>query len=80
MARNGLLERLPAVSTACSSTTAANPTGVCAWDATSANPSVASPAPTVNLTNTATWNQYRYKVYESIIPLRNVVWTKDRLL
>lgn len=79
VARNGLLERPPAVSTACSSTTAANPTGVCAWDATSANPSVASPAPTVNLTNTPSWGQYRYRVYESIIPLRNVVWTKDRL-
>lgn len=79
VARNGLLENLPAVSAACSSTTAANPTGVCAWDATSANPTIASPAPTINLTNTPQWNQYRYRVYESIIPLRNIVWTRERL-
>lgn len=79
VARNGLLEKLPAVSTACSSTTAANPTGVCAWDATSANPIVASPAPVIDLSNTASWNQYRYKVYETIIPMRNMVWTRERL-
>lgn len=79
VARNGLLENLPAVSTACSSISTANPTGVCAWDATSANPSVASPAPTINLTNTPLWNQYRYRVYESVIPLRNVIWTRDNL-
>lgn len=79
VARNGLLEKLPAVSTACSSTTAANPTGVCAWDATSANPTVASPAPVIDLSNTANWNQYRYKVYETIIPMRNMVWTRERL-
>lgn len=79
VARNGLLEKLPAVSNACSSTTVANPTGVCAWDATSANPIVASPAPVIDLSNTASWNQYRYKVYETIIPMRNVVWTRERL-
>lgn len=79
VARNGLLEKLPAVSTACSSTTAANPTGVCAWDATSAAPVNASPAPVIDLSNTQNWDQYRYKVYETIIPLRNLVWTKERL-
>ena len=79
VARNGLLENLPAVSAACSSITIANPVGVCAWDATSANPVVASPAPLIDLSNTANWNQYRYKVYETIIPLRNIVWTRERL-
>lgn len=79
VARNGLLENLPAVSAACSSITNANPTGVCAWDATSANPAIASPAPLIDLSNTANWNQYRYKVYETIIPLRNIVWTRERL-
>jgi type IV pilus assembly protein PilW len=79
VARNGLLEKLPAVSAACSSNAVANPTGVCAWDATSANPVIASPAPVIDLTNTASWNQYRYKVYETIIPIRNMIWTKDRL-
>ena len=79
VARNNLLEKLPAVSTACSSTTAANPTGVCAWDATSANPINALPAPAIDLTNTPNWNQYRYKVYETIIPIRNMVWSRGRL-
>ena len=79
VARNGLLENLPAVSAACSSITNANPVGVCAWDATSANPAVASPAPAIDLSNTVNWNQYRYKVYETIIPLRNIVWTRERL-
>ncbi|MGZ8252500.1 MAG: PilW family protein [Methylophilaceae bacterium] len=78
VARNGLLER-DVVSTACSSTTVATPTGVCAWDATSANPTVASPAPVVDLSNTPSWSNYRYRVYESLITLRNIVWTKDRL-
>ena len=79
VARNNLLEKLPAVSTACSSITAANPTGVCAWDATSANPINALPAPAIDLTNTPNWSQYRYRVYETIIPIRNMVWSRGRL-
>lgn len=79
VARNDLLEKLPAVSFACSSVTAANPTGVCAWDATSAAPLNPSPAPAIDLSNTASWDQYRYKVYETIIPLRNMIWTNARL-
>ncbi|MFW5431825.1 MAG: PilW family protein [Methylophilaceae bacterium] len=74
VARNGLQEKTN-VSTACSSTTAANPTGVCAWDATSASPIIASPAPTINLTGTANWQRYRYRVYQTIIPLRNLTWS-----
>lgn len=31
-------------------------------------------APTVNLTGDANWRCYRYKVYHTIIPLRNVLW------
>ncbi len=69
VARNSLLER-DVVTTA----------AVNAWDAASANPIVASPAPTINLTNTPNWNRYRYKVYESVIPLRNLVWTKDNMV
>ena len=79
VARNDLLEKLPAVSTACSSITAANPTGVCAWDATSAAPINASAAPAIDLTNTPNWGQYRYRVYETIIPIRNIVWSWGRL-
>lgn len=79
VSRNDSIEK-QVVSTACSSTTAANPTGVCAWDATSADTAgVGWAAPVVDLSNTANWDRYRYKVYETIIPLRNMVWTRSRL-
>lgn len=74
VARNGLLEKED-VTAPCSSTTAANPTGLCAWDATSAAPITASPAPAIDLSADANWKRYRYRVYETIIPLRNVIWS-----
>jgi type IV pilus assembly protein PilW len=74
VARNAKVEP-DVVSTACSSTTAAAPTGVCAWVGTAA-----SPAPTVDLSPAdANWAKYRYRVYETIVPLRNVIWAKDTL-
>jgi len=84
VARNAKLET-SVVTTACSSTTVAAPTGLCAWDATSALPTpplvppfVASPAPTIDLSaSDPQWLQYRYRVFDTIIPLRNVIWTKD---
>ena len=79
VARNPKMEPA-AVTTACSSTTAANPTGLCAWDATSAAPVTASPAPTIDLSaGDPNWARYRYRVFETIIPLRNVIWSKDTL-
>ncbi len=69
--RNGLLEK-ETVSTACSSTTAANPTGVCAWDG-----SVFGAAPPINLGNIPNWSRYRYRVFETIIPLRNMLWSRE---
>ncbi len=86
VARNAKMEP-SAVTTACSSTTVATPTGLCAWDATSAlptpplvSPFVASPAPAIDLSpGDANWARYRYRVFETIIPLRNIVWSKDTL-
>ncbi len=79
IARNTKIEPV-AVTTACSSTATAAPTGLCAWDATSANPSVASPAPAVDLSpGNANWARYHYRVFETIMPLRNMVWSKDTL-
>ncbi len=78
VSRNDLLEK-QVVSAGCSSNVNPNPTGVCAWDATSALPIIPSPAPNINLANTADWNRYRYRVYETIVPLRNMVWTRERL-
>lgn len=68
VARSAQLEK-EAVSAACSSTTAANPTGVCAWAGTTA-----SPAPLIDLSNIPNWQRYRYKVFETIVPLKNVIW------
>ena len=75
VARTDLYER-DVVSSACSSTTINNPapTGVCAWAG-----SAASPAPTIDLSNTADWDHYRYRVFETIIPLRNVIWARSLL-
>ncbi len=64
-----------AVTAACSSTNAAAPTGLCAWAG-----SVSSPAPTVDLSaSDPDWLRYRYRVFETIIPLRNMIWSKDTL-
>ncbi len=74
IARNGNMET-SSVSSACSSTTAASPSGVCAWAGTAA-----SPAPAVDLSPAdANWARYRYRVFDTIVPVRNVVWAKDTL-
>jgi len=73
VARNGLLEK-ENVTTACSSTTGAAPTGLCAWEG-----SATSPAPSINLSGIANWQRYRYRVYETIIPLRNMIWSGNTL-
>jgi type IV pilus assembly protein PilW len=38
-----------------------------------------STAPTIDLSADANWQKYRYRVFETIIPLRNVIWSKDVL-
>jgi type IV pilus assembly protein PilW len=59
-----------AVTNACSSTTAANPTGLCAWDGSN------FPAPTIDLSGTdANWLFYRYRAFETTIPFRNLIWS-----
>jgi type IV pilus assembly protein PilW len=74
VARNEKKE-LTNVTAACSSTTAPAPTGLCAWEG-----SAGSPAPTIDLSaNDPDWLRYRYRVFETIIPLRNVIWSKDTL-
>ena len=39
-----------------------------------------SPAPTIDLSADADWQRYRYRVYETIIPLRNMIWSSNTLL
>ena len=63
------------VTSACSSTTAASPSGLCAWAGTAV-----SPAPTVDLSaGDPDWRHYRYRTFETIIPIRNIIWAKDTL-
>lgn len=73
VARNAKMEPTT-VTAACSSTTLANPTGLCAWAG-----SVASPAPVLDLSNDPNWARYRYRVFETIIPLRNMIWSSGTL-
>jgi type IV pilus assembly protein PilW len=85
IARNGLLEKSVVTdnyssggtSWACDPSTlnSTTPKGVCAWVPISST----SPAPAVDLSNYANWQQYRYRVFETIIPLRNVIWSRSVL-
>jgi type IV pilus assembly protein PilW len=50
-------------------------TALSAWTGTAS-----SPAPAIDLSADADWQRYRYRVFETIIPLRNVIWSKDSLL
>ena len=43
--------------------------GPCAW-----RDSAANPAPLIDLSANTNWKRYRYKVYQTIVPLRNVLW------
>lgn len=36
-------------------------------------------APSIDLSGDANWQKYRYRVFETIIPLRNMVWSKETL-
>jgi type IV pilus assembly protein PilW len=74
VARNATIDTAT-VTAACSSTTAAAPTGLCAWEG-----NATSPAPAIDLSPwDASWARYRYRVFETIIPLRNMIWSKDTL-
>lgn len=67
------------VTAACNS---ANFTGLCAWQdvPVSGAISVASPAPAIDLSSAdANWGRYHYRVFETIIPMRNVVWSRETL-
>lgn len=74
VARNGLKEK-EVVTSACSVLNAASPTGLCAWEGSVANP---APALFANRASPPTdWDKYRYRVFETIIPLRNMLWSKN---
>ncbi len=71
-----------AVTTACSSTSTVSPTGLCAWQGVPVGGAIttASPAPVIDLSpGNANWGRYHYRVFETILPLRNMIWSKDTL-
>lgn len=68
IARNPLPERT-AVSNQCTNVSGTLNNGPCAWPDTAA-----SPAPAVSLP--AGWQNYRYFVYNTVIPVRNTLWKR----
>ena len=74
VARNGLLENTN-VSYQCSSLTTANPTGLCTWDGSVTG----SAAPAIDLSADPNWQRYRYRVYETVVPIRNIIWSRGAL-
>lgn len=71
VARSQLREKaaVTGLDTTCSNTSGSNTNGPCAWRDTTTNP-----APTIDLSGNPDWQYYRYRVYETIVPLRNVMW------
>ena len=73
VARNGLLEK-DNVTSACTTVKGTANNGPCAWDDSNLDA-----APAIDLSNDPNWQHYRYRVFETIIPLRNMIWAKDTL-
>lgn len=69
--RNGLLEKENVTNT-CTTANGVVNNGPCAWDDAGY-----SNAPVIDLSADANWQRYRYRVFETIIPLRNVLWSKE---
>ena len=73
VARNGLLEK-DIVTNTCTTNKGTLNYGPCAWDDTNVDA-----APKIDLRNDPNWQHYRYRVFEAIIPLRNMLWAKGSL-
>jgi len=87
VARNGLLEK-EVVTNSCTTNLGTVNSGPCAWDDTpplAPAGFIASPAPQIDLSKNADgtpnpdWQRYRYRVFETIIPLRNMIWAWNTL-
>ena len=44
------------------------------WDGSTANNPTGSTAAAVDLTGNASWQNYRYKIFQTVVPLRNIAW------
>lgn len=71
VARSQLREKdeLTGLDVSCTNNSGNNDKGPCAWRDTTANP-----APIFDLSAKSDWKHHRYRVYETIVPLRNVMW------
>lgn len=74
VARNGLREK-NIVTNTCTTTLGVVNNGPCAWDDEGFND-----APRIDLSTVSDdWQFYRYRSFETIMPLRNMIWSKDAL-
>jgi len=73
VARNGLYEK-GVVTNICTTAKGVVNKGPCAWDDSNTDP-----APQIDLSNDPNWQHYRYRVFETIIPLRNTIWAWSTL-
>lgn len=71
--RNGLREKENVTNT-CTTNKGVINNGPCAWDDTDYNA-----APMIDLSTDPDWQKYRYKSFETIIPLRNMLWSRGGL-
>jgi type IV pilus assembly protein PilW len=55
--------------TSCTNASGSSARGPCAWKDTAADP-----APIIDLSGNPNWKRHRYRVYDTIVPLRNVMW------
>jgi len=73
VARNGLYEK-NTVTGICTTAKGVINKGPCAWDDSNVDA-----APKIDLSNDPNWQHYRYRVFETIIPLRNTIWAWSTL-
>lgn len=73
VARNGLQEKTTVTNT-CTTAKGTVNNGPCAWD-----DATVDAAPAIDLSNDPNWQFYRYRVFETIIPLRNMIWASSTL-
>jgi type IV pilus assembly protein PilW len=71
VARNGLPEKTD-VTQPCTTAKGTANNGPCAWD----DSDVPGAAPVIDLSADANWKRYRYRAYDTIVPLRNMIWSK----
>lgn len=75
VARNSLREKVAVTNLDCTTDKGTISTGPCAWDDVNVDA-----APEIDLSNLGgDWQNYRYRVYETIIPLRNLIWSSESL-